>query len=160
MISVTWALKEIDARTLAVPALATLAFAAAGCGSSPKPLTRAQMTARADAICGRVRAKLSSVGTLQAGPQIARVTRRLSGFEQGALADLSALVPPAALEADWKRFLAGAESLAEATVKLGEYAAEKKSNSIAPLLASAEATERQMTAIARRDGFTACANVP
>jgi hypothetical protein len=148
---------------LVLPALAALAIAAAvtACGSSsPKPLTRAQLTAKANAICRRVNAKLASVGTIKGTAQIARVTSRLSAFEQSTLAQLSALVPPAALESDWKRFVDGAQSLAEATAKLGEDAATKKPNAIGPLLASAEATQRRMTTLARRDGFTACANVP
>lgn len=153
-------MRQVPKLLLPVLAASAIALAIAACGSSsPKPLTRAQLTAKTDAICRRVSGKLASVGTLNGAAQIARVTSRLSAFEQGVLAQLGALVPPAALESDWKRFVDGAQSLAEATVKLGEDAAAKRPNEIGPLLASAEATQRRMRALARRDGFTACTKV-
>jgi hypothetical protein len=143
-----------NALALVAVALATLA---AGCGgSATKPLTRAQLRTKTDAICRRVTTRLATNGSPRTPAQIERLIKNLSAFEQGALTELSALVPPAALADDWKRFVAGAQTLAERTAKLGEYAEAKNAKAIAPLLAAAEATRRQMAAIARRDGFTAC----
>jgi hypothetical protein len=151
----------------AVLALATSAFAAAalaaGCGSSPKPLTRAQLTIRAEAICERVKAKLEAASRGQSDntpQQIERLTTKLSGFEQAALTELSQLVPPPALESDWKRFVGGAQTLAEETIELGEDAAAKNSAAGKRLLASAESTQKQMAAVAKRDGLKACEQVP
>ncbi len=107
---------------LAAAALVTLAVAVAGCGgSSAKPLTRAELTAQANAICKTVTAKLASK-TINNEKDIARVAPELASFEQSALTKLSKLVPPAELANDWKQFVADAETLAENTAKLGEYA--------------------------------------
>jgi hypothetical protein len=150
----------------AVPALATSALAAAalatGCGSSPKPLTRAQLTRKADAICRTASAKLEAAtkGTSAKTPQqIQRLAAKLSGFEQTALGELGRLVPPPAIEADWKRFVAGAQALAEDIAKLGEYAASKNQAASKSVISSAGATQKQMTAIANRNGFKDCEKV-
>jgi len=88
-------------RTLAATAFAAVAFTvAAGCGSSSKPLTRAELTAKANTICKKVTVKLQAatkkgVGTVQ---QIAHLAPELASFEETALVELSKLVPPAKLE--------------------------------------------------------------
>jgi hypothetical protein len=139
-------------------ALSALAAAAMGCGSSPKPLTRAELTSKADAICRTVTAKLEvatkgGVSSLQA---IARLAPKLLAFEQTALGKL---VPPAELEADWKQFVAGAQALVEYTAKLGEYVSRKETQPIKNVIASASATQKQMSAIAKRNGLKDCQQV-
>jgi hypothetical protein len=142
-------------------ALSALAAAAMGCGSSPKPLTRAELTSKADAICRTVTAKLEvatkgGVSSLQA---IARLAPKLLAFEQTALVELGKLVPPAELEADWKQFVAGAQALVEYTAKLGEYVSRKETQPIKNVIASASATQKQMSAIAKRNGLKDCQQV-
>jgi len=149
-------------RALAATALAATALAASGCGgSSPKPLTRAELTVKANAICKKVTAKLTAatkggVGSVQA---IARVAPELASFEETALGELGKLVPPAKLESDWKQFIAGAQTLAENTSKLGEYAKENNLKAAKSLIVSSEATQKQMIAIAKRDGLKDCEQV-
>jgi hypothetical protein len=145
------------ARVTAI-ALTTAMLAMSGCGSSSRPLTRAELTAKADAICKTVTAKISSkrVNTQQ---QIGRVAEELASFEQTALTNLSKLVPPAELESDWKQFVAGAQTLAENTAKLGEYAKANNLKAAKGLIVSSVATQKQMVAIAKRDGLPACEQV-
>jgi hypothetical protein len=133
-------------------------LATSGCGSSSKPLTRAELTAKADAICKTVTAKISSK-TVNTQQQIGRVAGELASFEQTALTGLSKLVPPAELESDWKRFVAGAQTLAENTAKIGEYARANNLKAAKGLITSSEATQKQMVAIAKRDGLGACEQV-
>jgi|HubBroStandDraft_3_1064219.scaffolds.fasta_scaffold21798_3 hypothetical protein len=139
-------------------ALTAMAMAVSGCGSSSKPLTRAELTAKANEICKTVTAKIStkSANTQQ---QIGRVAEELASFEQTALANLSKLVPPPELESDWKQFVAGAQTLAENTAKLGEYAKANNLKAAKGLIRSSEATQKQMLAIAKRDGLNACEQV-
>src|ERR1700722_8969694 len=94
---------------LASVALATSTLAIMGCGSSEKPLTRAELTAKANAICKTVTAKLATK-TIKSQQDIARIAPELAGFEQTALGELSKLVPPAGLANDWKQFVAGARA--------------------------------------------------
>jgi hypothetical protein len=143
---------------MAAIALTAITLAVSGCGSSPKPLTRAELTAKANAICKTVTAKIASK-TIKTQQEIARVASELASFEQTALASLSKLVPPAELEGDWKRFVSGAQTLAENTEKLGEYAKANNLKGAKGLITSSEATQKQMVAIAKRDGLTACEQV-
>ncbi len=140
-------------------ALVTAMLAVAGCGgSSSKPLTRAELTAKADAICKTVGAKLATK-TIKTQQDIARVAPELAGFEQSALAELGKLVPPATLANDWKQFVAGAQTLAENTAKLGEYAKASNLKAAKGLITSSEAVQLRMMAIAKRDGLTNCEQV-
>jgi hypothetical protein len=143
---------------VAAIALTATVLAASGCGSSSKPLTRAELTAKANAICKTVTAKISSK-SIKTQQEIARVAGELASFEQTALTSLSKLVPPTELEDDWKRFVAGAQTLAENTAKLGEYAKANNLKGAKGLIVSSEATQKQMVTIAKRDGLTACEQV-
>jgi hypothetical protein len=143
---------------LALVALAAIALAASGCGSSSKPLTRAELTAKANAICEGVTAKLKSK-TIKSQQDIARVAPELASFEQRALIDLSKLVPPAELANDWKRFIAGAQTLAENTARLGEYAKANNLKAARSLIASSETVQQRMVSTAKRDGLKACEQV-
>ena len=144
-------------RVAAIALTATM-LAASGCGSSSKPLTRAELTAKANAICKTVTAKISS-RSIKSQQDIARVAGELAGFEQTALTNLSKLVPPAELEDDWKKFVAGAQTLAENTAKLGEYAKMNDLKAAKGLIVSSEATQKEMVTIAKRDGLHACEQV-
>jgi hypothetical protein len=147
-------------RGLAVTALATTALTVCGCGSSsPKPLTRTELTAKADTICKSVSAKVAgkSANSVQG---IARTATELSSSEQSALNELSKLIPPVAMEADWKTFIAGAQTLAENTAKLGEYAKSNNLKNARALILSSEATVKQMTAIAQKYDIKGCEQVP
>lgn len=145
-------------RGKAAIALTAATLGACGCGSSSKPLTRAELTAKANAICKTVTAKISSKSA-STEQQISREASELASFEQTALANLSKLVPPAELETDWKLFVSGAQTLAENTAKLGEYAKTKNLKAAKGLIVSSEATQKQMVVIAKRDGLTACEQV-
>ncbi len=142
-------------RRLAAVALAATTVAIAGCGGSEKPLTHAELVSKANAICKTVTAKLATK-TTNSVKDIARVAPELASFEQKALSELSKLVPPAYLESDWKQFIAGAETLAENTSKLGEYAKANELKAAGKLITSSETTQHQMEAIAKRNGLTEC----
>lgn len=153
---------------IAMPAAATSAFAAfvlatAGCGSTPKPpLTRAQLTSKANSICRTVAAKLEAASKGESAntpQQLERLTTKVSGFEQKALTELTALVPPPALEARWQRFINGAQTLAEDTAKVGQYIASKNAAASKAVISEVEATQKQMVAIAKRNGFKDCEKV-
>jgi hypothetical protein len=143
----------------AVTLATTLAIA--GCGSSAKPLTRAELTSKANAICRKVAAKLVASTKGESGSQqaLARIAPELATFEQSALTELSKLMPPADLSSEWKEFVAGAETLAESTAKLGEYAKANNLTSARSLILSAEKVQAQMQATAKHIGLADCEQV-
>lgn len=138
-------------------ALLAIGLVLGGCGKSSKPLTRAELIAKADTICKRVNDKLkSSNNTIKGRQDIARIVPKLASTEQAALAELSKLVPPAALANDWKTIIAGAQTLADNTAKLGEYAKANNLKAARGLITSSEKVQQQVLATARRDGFKYC----
>jgi len=142
-------------RRIGALALSAIVLAAPGCGKSSKPLTRAQLISQADAICKRVNAKLK-VSKINSKQDIARVVPQLATYEQQALADLGKLVPPASMANDWKTIVAGAQTLADNTAKLGEYAKENKLKAARGLVSTSEKVQQQVQATAKRDGFKEC----
>lgn len=137
--------------------LAAVTLAASGCGKSSKPLTRAELVAKADTICRRVNNQLkSSDNSINSKQDLARVVPRLASFEQKALADLSKLVPPASLANDWKTIVTGAQTLADNTAKLGEYAKENNIKAAKGLVTDSQKVQQAMLATAKRDGFKDC----
>jgi hypothetical protein len=144
---------------MGVSVLTVGALAVAGCGSSSsKPLSRAELTAKANAICKTVAQELKTK-TVSNQRDIARIAPELASFEETELRELSKLIPPAELESDWKQFVAGAEMLAEDTLKVGEYAKSNELGKAKGLIASTQATQKQMLVIVKRDGLKECEQV-
>lgn len=143
---------------LAALALAATTLSATGCGESPKTttLTHAELIAKADPICARVNAKRAS-STIRSREDYARLVPPLAAYEQTAVAELGKLIPPASMASDWKQVVAGAQTLANNTAKLGEYA---KANNLAAsrtLFSTDAKAQEQMLAAAKRIGFKDCA---
>jgi hypothetical protein len=86
--------------TLAAAMLTAIASGCGGSSSNAKPLTRADLTAKASAICRRV---LSEVDWAKVAPQdLPRLVGRLAALEEQASAELDKLVPPASLADEWR----------------------------------------------------------
>jgi hypothetical protein len=116
------------------------------------------LAAKADTICKTVTAKLAGTN-VKNQQDIGRVAPELASFEESALAQLSKLVPPAELAEDWKKFVAGAQTLAENTSKLGEYAKANKLKQARGLIVSSQQVQQGMVTIAKRDGLKSCEQV-
>jgi hypothetical protein len=142
-------------RRMGALALSAIALTAPGCGKSSKPLTRAQLISQADAICKRVNTKLKT-SNINSKQDIVRLVPKLAAYEQQALAELGKLVPPASLANDWKTIVAGAQTLADNTAKLGEYAKANNLKAARGLISSSEKVQQQVQATAKRDGFKEC----
>jgi hypothetical protein len=144
---------------MALPPVMLMACAlTSGCGGSPKPLTRAQLLAQGDAICRRVNKKLSAT-TIKTQKEFVRVLPRLSGYEQQGLAQLSKLIPPAAMADDWKAIVAGAQTLADDTAKLGALVKAKDLKATHAVVADIAKVGQRTAAIARREGFKNCSQL-
>jgi hypothetical protein len=141
---------------LTIAAATLLASGCGGSSGSSRSLTRAELTAKANAICRRVNARLTS--SLLRNPQeLARIAPRMVTFEQTALTELTNLNPPASLANDWQQIVAGAETLVEDTARYSEDARTNDLKGVHDLVGSAEKTQRRIGAIATHDGFSDCA---
>lgn len=138
-------------------ALAAGALAAAGCGESAKPLTRAQLLSRADAICARINKKLSATN-IKSQQDIVRIAPQLAADEQQGLAELNKLIPPASMANDWKTIITGAQTLADSTAKLGEDVKAKDLKAARTVISEANKVQQRTVAVAKRDGFKDCSH--
>jgi hypothetical protein len=129
-----------------------------------KPLTRAQLIAKADAICSRVNAKFASYASaklpngenLLSAKGLAEATPQLVSAEQSALAELHKLTPPAELTSAWKQMLSGAQTIAVGTTRVGEYAKANNLGGATSVLQSVADAERQAYAAAKEAGLVDC----
>ncbi len=126
--------------------------------AADKPLTRAVLVDKADAICARVNERRATL-SLGSQAQIAKAMPGLAAFERTAAAELSALTPPAAMDSDWKTIIHGAEALSRETAAYGEYAKTNNLEAERRLLAAAGKVQARSTRVAHRDGFKACADL-
>jgi hypothetical protein len=112
-------------------ALLAASLAVGGCGggssssrvasssSSAASLSRAQLVARADAICARVNAEVAGLRPKVASPlEFAVVVPRSAVFQQRAVRELSALTPPPAIAVAWRQLVAYRRELADGLVAL------------------------------------------
>jgi hypothetical protein len=165
-------------RTIIATLLFTVsALATAGCGGSSTktpssgatqaaststgtaPLTRGELIAKADAICYRVNTERAS-NRIRSNASIATSVPRVAAYEREAFAELSRLVPPASMASDWKQLVAAATALAADTKKVGEYAQAGNLNGAGGSLAASNLDIQKMLAVAHRDGFKDCAQLP
>jgi hypothetical protein len=122
---------------------------------SGKPLSAAQLVAKADAICAQLNTELDR-DHIRRQQDIARIVPHRVAAEQAALTALSILTPPASMAHDYRQMLATRRTLIEDTTKLGQAAAADGTNADTSLYASSTALVRQMATTAQRDGFKSC----
>jgi hypothetical protein len=145
-------------RAVVAAALGT-SLLAGGCGGSTKPLTRAQLLSKADATCRRINSELSAVNA-KSSESSAHAISVLVSYEQKGLAELSKLIPPASMASDWKAILAGAQTVANDTLKLLERVnVEKDPKAVHSLLVETSKVQEHVLAITQRDGFKDCAQL-
>lgn len=178
----------LHARFAAFAVAASTALAASGCGSSKpastssvasptttttvppsvattpvtlatgKPLTRAQLISRGDAICASAITKLTAT-TVRSTPEFARVLPQAAIYLGTEAEGLSRLVPPASMTRDWTRIVNDIHFASEYTTKSAQYLKEKLEKSAGQLYAKANLLNAQSKAIAKRDGFKRCSRV-
>jgi hypothetical protein len=124
---------------------------------SGKPLTHAVWVARGDAICARTVAKLSSTSA-KTQQDFLRGLSQAIGYERTEAKELSNLVPPVGKANDWAQYITGLEQFSAYSARAREYARANKFKEAGPILAAASAIKRQLVAIGKRNGFTACAD--
>jgi hypothetical protein len=170
---------------LAALALAAITLVASGCGGSsktestttaaavstaatstattstpataePGKLTRAELIAKTDAICARINAKRSSTKFTKE-QDYARLVPPLAAYEQAAAAELSKLTPPASMANEWQQIASRVQTVANDTATVGHDIVTKQDNAGGALLTKLTNILLQMNAIAKREGFTSCA---
>lgn len=139
---------------LGVTLLAAAAVAASGCGgsaSSSTPLTRAQLNAKASAICRRV---ISAVDWSKVNPaELPRTVNRLATFEERAASELEKLTPPPSIADEWRLFVDDFRATGSEFKQIAQIAA-KVSHGYALPLSNAQ---RERSHAATELGISECA---
>jgi hypothetical protein len=121
------------------------------------PLTRQQLIAQADAICYQVNVKRSST-VIRSKQDIAQKLPALAATELKAATELSKLVPPASMVAEWKTIVDGSRTIAEDTDKLAGYAYTNPHLMLGQAtMSKLSKTEEGIAALAKRNNFKDCA---
>lgn|GEM_PF-2523916 len=155
-------------RRLAAFGASATVLSLSGCGESTgsaKPLTRSALIARGDLICRRLNTKLTITAAGGEGGGLAQLLLSQAAYEDAVTAAMRKLNPPASMANGWGQMVSGAQTLADATTKLGEYENSHNNTLFSPSPTSRAASTamadgtRQLTAAAGREGFKDCAQV-
>jgi hypothetical protein len=148
-------------RTCAAGLAATIALAGIGCGASSKPLTRAELVARADAVCTRLQHQGQALSRSATATFIhdrsskARLIRELypkiEADRKRALSDLSALDPPDASKAAFTGFMAAMRTGAAMLPSAADAAAGRD-----PHQAQRHVVQQRESRLAADLGFRSC----
>lgn len=120
------------------------------------PLTRAQLTARANAVCQGANAKLSAI-TMITTKEVERELPQEAIYRTVEAGELAKLIPPAALTRQWSSLINDFHLYAAYTQALVPYARAGNLRSGISLVRPAAKVQEQLTADARRIGIVHCA---
>jgi len=120
--------------------------------SQTAQLTQAQLIAKTNAICAHLNAKV----ILYQNPNVTITAPLVVAAERVALAQLSKLTPPASMAEGLKQIIVIQQDISNNTIKLAEYAKTKNATSEGATLDAGGILQKQMFAIAAREGFTEC----
>jgi hypothetical protein len=121
------------------------------------PLSRAQLISKVNEICYRVNAKRASI-TITGAKEFERDIPRLAGYELAAAAEMSELIPPPSMAADWKRVVNGTRALSEITSSVHSFAEVLSDKHGRILDAAISKAMRRVAKAAKRSGFETCAH--
>jgi hypothetical protein len=123
-----------------------------------KPLTRAQLIARADTICAGTNQKLSTISVVDKN-EFARVLPQVAIYFSGETNELSKLAPPKSMTQGWTQLLSDFRLYSEYTNTVAKYAQVNNFHSAAPLIHDAEELHQKLVILAKHEGFTHCSRL-
>lgn len=132
------------------------------CGSTHKaeqhaPLSRSQLIARADAICGGLNRQFLAHAPKSASvSEIARISPGRAALERTVVSELRKLAPPAAMTSIWQQIIGYRLILADELRELGQDAKTNDSAALKTLTTSKKRLHRQLLVAATKAGFKEC----
>jgi hypothetical protein len=120
------------------------------------PLTRTQLIARADAICGRISTKRNLLKFGVAGSLVV-ILPQLTAYERELFVELSRLTPPSSMASGWDQIVADAHTLDDSTAELNRDAQTNHTKGAQSLFAIFARARQQLQSTAKRSGLAVCA---
>lgn len=121
-------------------------------------MTRAQLIAKADAVCVQLNAQLAA-NVVNKANSFAVALPQAAAYEHAESVQLAKLVSPSSMAKDWHSFLAETQRWAQDTAKLGAAARAGHFNPGSPLVTLATKTHSNLVSIAKRAGFKQCSEL-
>ncbi|MBJ7458791.1 MAG: hypothetical protein JHD02_06370 [Thermoleophilaceae bacterium] len=149
-------------------ALTILALALAGCGSStestesdsaataPKPLTKAALISKADAICKSMQVKLDEIPPPESIEDLEAAIGKQIEVSGPAIKKLAALVPPEDLAAKYDAWTAKLEELQAGTVRVREAAGDGSQAQVQKVIEEVDQVNTKADEIGKQIGFKVC----
>jgi hypothetical protein len=122
-----------------------------------KPLTRAQLIARGDAICATTTTKLMAIAP-RTNTEVKRALPQVAIYLGSEAEDLSRLVAPASMTHDWTLIVNDIHLIGEYESRAYQYFQEKQEQAGGHLYVEANKLNAQSKEIAKRAGFKQCSN--
>jgi hypothetical protein len=138
-----------SAATTPAPTVTTITIA------TGTPLARSVWISKGDAICASANTKLNST-TVRSTQDFARLLPQAAAYDHTEATELSKLVPPTAMASDWVQIVTELQKFSELSAKAGEYARVNNLSAAKPVTQAGNTAQRQLVAIAKRDGFKVC----
>jgi hypothetical protein len=152
-----------SSQTASAPASSTSSTAAVATSSTTStttaPLTSAELTTKANAICYGIIAKRDSIkiSTIQ---DYVIYAAQLAAYDNGAVLEMRKLTPPASMATDWHQIATNAQTLANTISKFGTYVSVHHTNGgTSSLNMAVERSIDNIVAISKRDGFKECTRI-
>ena len=155
-------------------AIATLAFALAGCGGSSdestdggasndapaaetQPLTKAELITKGDAICTEMKNAVEAIdGSTETPETIADGVEKTVGAYETMIADLRKLTPPTELAGDYQAWLAGNDEYKAMLTQFADVARKNDEAAAQQLQPKMEAKTEELTSMSKGIGFKVC----
>jgi hypothetical protein len=134
--------------------VAAMALAAGGCGSSSKPLTRAEFVTRAEAACRHAQQIVNRRGPPSRGPEDF-VNRLLAGLKAESN-DLGKLTPPKNLQATFAAFKQDLAQFQDLAKRYGAAAKARDTKQMEAISRAATPITNRRTAHIRSLGLRTC----
>ena len=150
---------------IAVPALAALALAVAGCGGGDDSggggggdtLSKAEFQAKANAICKTFNAAVDKLDAPSDFDEVASFTDKAVALSDKALDQLDDLKPPKEFQDDWDQWLEYGSQLHDTGDDLKEAAKNKDEAALKKAGEEADARDKKSDPIATKLGLDSCA---
>ena len=138
-------------RARAAAALLLLVIAACGGG-----LSKGELVAKADAICGRVNKQIAKEPDPKTAKDLERLANRTVELSDPAIKDMQALEPPSELEADFDKFVASLKRQRDLTKKIGAAAGEGDTAEVQKIGTQAQKAQDEYRRLTGKIGFKEC----
>ena len=138
-------------RARAAAALLLLVIAACGGG-----LSKGELVAKADAICGRVNKQIAKEPDPKTVKDLQRLAKRTVQLSDPAIKDMQALEPPSELESDFDEFVASLKHQRDLTTKIGAAAAKDDTAEVQKIGTQAQKAQDEYRRLTGKIGFKEC----